>query len=562
MRCWPRYRLSIGPLFCVLGVLLLPVWPMAGGAQAQTAGAPAAGSQTPVAALIASSRPDTPVTLTLANREIVVLRASMLNRSSTERVLAAETLLHGFAISGGPARAHVEMVEGAAMFDVDGHPVFVILPVDVDQLADETLESKSQLALSRLQVALDEVREGESGRAIGWGSAQAGAVTIVFIALIVMLRRLDRAATEWLASTEHRLSDTLQLPTALVQRTRLIYYVQRAVDLATIVVVLIIGYVWLTFVLRRFPYSRPWGDAIRDFLVDRIEWLANGLLRAIPGLATVVLIVIVVRIVQRLLNQLFLAVEQGQINIPALYPETAAPTRRIATTLLWLFALVVAYPFLPGSGTDAFKGVSVFVGLMVSLGSTGIVNQVMSGLTATYSRALRVGDYVTVGEIEGAVVHLGTLSTKIVTPRGDEVTIPNAVLVSKEVVNYSRNSNGTPVLVPTTVTIGYDAPWRQVESLLKLAASRTDGVRAEPAPLVVQSSLSDFYVEYTLFVCLTDPTRRRLVLGALRANIQDAFNEYGVQIMSPHYLGDPAKAKVVPKDGWSPPPAAKPVPRD
>jgi small-conductance mechanosensitive channel len=492
----------------------------------------------------------------VANREITVFRSSVLGRSSYDRAATSEGLLHVFATAGGPARADVRFVESAAVFLVDGHEAFALLPTDVDDLSGETLDSNARLALSHLQVALDEVREGESARALGWGAVQAAAVTIVFIVVLVALRRVDRAATNWLAAaTERRLSASLQLPAGVAMRSRVIHYGQRAVDIAILLVVLVIGYGWLTFVLRRFPYSRPWGDAIRGFLLDRLEWLASGLLHAIPGFVTIALIVVVTRVVQRLLNQWFLGVEQGHVRMRVLFPETVPPTRRITATLLWLFALVVAYPFLPGSGTDAFKGVSVFLGLVISLGSTGIVNQVMSGLTVTYSRALRVGDYVGVGEIEGTVMHLGALSTKIQTPRGEDVTIPNAVIVSREVTNYSRNPSQTPVLASTAVTIGYDTPWRQVESLLRLAASRTTGLRTDPAPMVVQSSLQDFYVEYTLFVCLDEPRMRRIVLGTLRANIQDAFNEYGVQIMSPHYLGDPPDAKVVPKERWSAAPA-------
>ena len=525
-------------------------------ATGQTQGTAAVGApQSSVASLIATARPDQPVALRLANREITVFRASLVGRSSADRVLAAETLLNAFAVAGGPARADLRFVDSAAVFSVDGRDAFVMIPADVDELAGETLDSDARLALSRLQVALDEVREGESVRSLTWGASQAAAVTIVFVAIIFVLGRMDNAAGRWLAASEGRVSASFPLPVSGSERSRLVRYAKRAIDITTLIIILIIGYVWLTFVLRRFPYSRPWGDAIFAFFVGRLEWMGNGLLRAAPGLATVVFIVVVTRIVQKLLNRVFAAVETGQIQIRALYPETVAPTRRIAGALLWLFALIVAYPFLPGSGTDAFRGVSVFLGLVVSLGSTGIVNQIMSGLTVTYSRALRVGDYVTVGEVEGTVTHLGTLSTKIETPRGDDVTIPNAVLVSQQVTNYTRNSTNTPVLVPMPVTIGYDVPWRQVESLLRLAASRTAGIRADPAPMVVQSDLADFFVRYTLFVTLDDPKTRRIVLGVLRANIQDAFNEYGVQIMSPHYLGDPAKPKVIPKDRWSAPPA-------
>ena len=171
----------------------------------------------------------------------------------------------------------------------------------------------------------------------------------------------------------------------------------------------------------------------------------------------------------------------------------------------------------------------MFVGLIVSFGSSGVMNQVMSGLTLTYSRALKVGDYVRVANIEGTVTALGTLATKVMTtPRNEEVTIPNAIMLSDAATNYSRNAD-VGVFAPTSVTIGYDTPWRQVHALLQLAAARTEGVRTDPKPLVLQMGLQDFYVQYTLFVALEQPDRRFFVLDTLHRHIQDAFNEYGVQ---------------------------------
>ncbi len=198
---------------------------------------------------------------------------------------------------------------------------------------------------------------------------------------------------------------------------------------------------------------------------------------------------------------------------------------------------------------------SVFVGLMVTFGSSGIVNQIMSGFMITYSRALRVGDFVRIGDNEGVVSHLGVLSVKMKTLRREDVTIPNAVVVSQTATDFSRFGESEGVFTATSVTIGYDAPWRQVESLLLQAAERTDGIRAEPKPMVIQAALEDFYVKYTLLFCLERQERRPLVLNALHANIQDRFNEYGVQIMSPHYVLDPSAPKVVPKQNWYSAPA-------
>jgi small-conductance mechanosensitive channel len=202
----------------------------------------------------------------------------------------------------------------------------------------------------------------------------------------------------------------------------------------------------------------------------------------------------------------------------------------------------------------AFKGLSVFVGAVLSLGSTGVVNQAMSGLMLTYSRALKVDEFVRVGEVEGTVLEVGILSTKIRTIAREEVTVPNAVVISRETVNFSRYSK-EGVAINTTVTIGYDTPWRQVQALLTEAAAHTPGLREEPKPFVLQTSLSDFYPEYRLMAVIDQPETRGRVLSSLHANIQDLFNEYGIQIMSPHYRADPPEPLVVPPDRRSPPPS-------
>ena len=290
-------------------------------------------------------------------------------------------------------------------------------------------------------------------------------------------------------------------------------------------------------------------------MLSTMERLGLDMVHAIPSLFTVLLILLIARFFVRLLHLFFKAIEQGSVEVAWLHPETAQPSRRLASAVLWLFAAVMAYPYLPGSGTDAFKGASVFIGLVLSLGSSGLVNQVMSSFMITYARALRLGDFVRVGDVEGIVHHLGVLSTKIKTLRGEEITIPNAIVVGTTTTNYSRFAGTDGVYAPTSVTIGYDTPWRQVQSLLLLAAERTPGVRKTPAPLVRQSELQDFYVKYTLLVCPDLPELRLFVMSELHANILDAFNEYGVQIMSPNYEADPEGLKIVPKGKWHAAPA-------
>jgi small-conductance mechanosensitive channel len=316
-------------------------------------------------------------------------------------------------------------------------------------------------------------------------------------------------------------------------------------------------YLWVVFALRQFPYTRPWSELAGTFVLENVQSALHALLRSLPGLLTVVLIAIVARWLSRLSGSFFALVENRGVDLPWFHPDLAQPTRRIATAVLWVFAAVLAYPFIPFSDSVAFKGVSILVGVMLSLGSSGVVNQAMSGLVLMYSRALRVGEFVRIGGVEGTVTSLGILSTKIRTLKGEEETVPNSVVVGTSTTNYSRLGDEHALLLYTSLTIGYDTPWRQVHALLALAAGRTAGLLAEPAPFVLQRALSDFYVEYQINARLERPEQRPAVLSRLHANIQDVFNEHGVQIMSPHYLGDPAEAKLVPPEAWYKAPAQR-----
>jgi small-conductance mechanosensitive channel len=316
---------------------------------------------------------------------------------------------------------------------------------------------------------------------------------------------------------------------------------------------LVAAYVILTFALRQFPYTRPWGESLGGLLSGTIGGIAQNAMGAFPGLLTVGVIILITRVIILLCDPWFDAAERGAITTSWVHPETAGTTRRLVSLALWMFAATVAYPYVPGSNTDAFKGASVFVGLILTLGSSGLVNQMMSGVMITYSRALRLGDFVKIGDVEGTVIHLGVLSTKIRTLRSEEITVPNAVVVSQTIIDYSRFDDA--VRTKTSATIGYDVPWRQVHAMLLIAAEHTPGIRKDPEPRVLQTALEDAAVKYTLTFCLEDQTTKYVTLSALHAQIQDQFNEHGVQIMSPHYEADPAAPKFVPKKDWFTAPA-------
>ena len=533
-------------------------WAGAGSAQAPPRQAP------PVSSILGAVAPEpsgASFTLTYFNRHIVVLRARVMGRTPEERATSATRILDELVERGvtGPVRSR--SFDGGALITVGDIGVLALTAPDIDALAGETIDTVTADTISHLGLALDERSEISAPRRILRSGLIALAGLTFGIGLLWLVHRARIAFDARLAALTEKAVEKAKLTGLdILKSTRVLDFERGLLTVVTAATELVVLYGTVAFVLRRFPFTRPWGESMNGFLLNTVETLALGVLDAIPGLFTVALIVVLARFLTRLIALWCRAVEAGRIKVRWLYPETVPPTRRLLTGLVWVFAAVVCYPYLPGSQSDAFKGISVLLGLMVTLGSSGFVNQIMGGFMLTYSRALRLGDFVRIGDIEGTVTHLGVLSTKVRTPWTEEITVPNAVIVSQTTVDYSRFAEA--VLTPTTVTIGYDAPWRQVEALLLAAAERTPGIRKQPKPRVIQAGLEDFYVRYTLLVCLERLMAKPFTLDELHANIQDLFNEHGVQIMSPNYVFDPAAPKVVPKDRWFAAPApAAPVAR-
>jgi small-conductance mechanosensitive channel len=509
-----------------------------------------------VAAAVGAERSGESFTFTFANRPIVILRARVLGRGPAERAAGAGRILGDLVAEGLSGPVESRAIDGGVMIMVASRGVFGLTPPDIDELAGETLQGVTAQTVTRLQLALTEALEARSpGRLLVSGALAGAGVAGGLLMLWGLFRARRKLAARLAEISKRKLAQAGIDDPASLRASRLLELQRGLATAVASALALMVVYATLTFVLRRFPYTRPWGETMRGFLLTTVQTLGLGVIDAIPGLFTVVLILVITRYMARLLGLWFRAVELGRVRPRWIYPETAQPTRRIITTLLWLFAIVVAYPYLPGSQTEAFKGVSVFLGLMLTFGSSGLVNQIMSGFMVTYSRALRLGDFVRIGEVEGTVMHLGVLSTKLKTLRGEEATIPNAVVVGQTTTDYSRFAEAREVLTPTSVTIGYDTPWRQVQALLLLAAERTSGIVREPPPIVLQMALEDFYVRYTLFVGLERQERRWFTLHELHAQIQDLFNEHGVQIMSPNYVLDPKAPKVVAKKDWFAAPA-------
>ena len=495
--------------------------------------------------------------VTFMNRRITRLRAQIMGSLPKFRVKEASERIEKQVELRRTQPVDSVYIDQGVLIRIDEKTIFAITTADLDVVAGETLDGRAEEAIANLEKAIGEAEALRRPGQLLKSAGKALVITLIYalwILLLLRLRRMFERRLMKLTGQKLRGSVAGEIATDSKQRVKIVKYARQVVQIISVLLILASSYLWLAAVLKRFPYTRPWGEALGDYLLGIIAWVGTGIIRAIPGLFIVVLIYLLTRATSRVVSAVFTAVQEERLHLPGLHAETAQPTRRLVIVALWLLAVVVAFPYLPGSSTNAFKGLSVFLGLMISLGSTGVVNQAMSGLMLMYSRALRVGDWVLVGSVEGEVLQMGMLSTKVRTRAGEEVTVPNAVIIAKETVNYTRFAK-EGVRVSTVVTIGYDTPWRQVHALLEGAAEKTAGLRQEPPPFVLQTGLSDWYPEYRLVAVIEDPSIRPLVLSDLHQNIQDLFNQFGVQIMSPHYINDPPEPFLVPPDRRSPPPA-------
>lgn len=500
-----------------------------------------------------------PVTLEVANREVFVFRNTVLGETPKMRAARARSVIKEvLADSADSIDIRLDPIQNSYVVLLDSRRAFIVTPKDVDPLKLETVLATAEEAAENLRQVVAESQQSRNLRFMLLATAYSAAATLVFVLLMRLIYFLRSKVAEALPGLMQRQVKALKLGgTQVVEAHHLFPVVSRILQVLRLLVVMLLVYTWLSFVLSQFPYTRPWGESLDSYLLEVAVYLFRGIVNAVPGLIIALAIFFLARGFSGFVKGLLKRVSAPGRSEKWLNAETLSPTQRLTSIAIWLFALAMAYPYLPGAGTDAFKGLSVLVGLMVSLGASSVIGQAASGLILTYTRTLRVGEFVRIGEHEGTVTDLGIFTTRIRTGLGEVLTIPNSMITGTVTKNFSRAVVGEGYVVDVVVTIGYDTPWRQVEAMLIEAAKRTDGILANPAPQVFQTALTDFYPEYRLVAQAqpSQPRPRAALMSALNANIQDVFNEYGVQIMSPHYIADPQDAKVVSKENWYAAPA-------
>jgi len=459
-----------------------------------------------------------------------------------------------------PFKVVVEETDVSSDLRVGNEILVSVLDIDARDFAGATRHQVAVAAAERIDEGVARYRKERSIESLLIGAAKAGATLLAAGLFLLLFQRLFRKGRQAVLDSAGRQLEKVESKMRRVVRVEQLRWpllvLMRVVQVAVWIAV---SYGALTLLLSYFPQTRSVAREIDDLVLAPLARLGLGVLKALPDLVVVVVIFLVARWAIRGNRMFFAQIERERIHIQGFYPEWARPTQRLVSVIVLIVAVIMAYPYVPGSGSPAFQGIAIFLGLLGSLGATGVVSNLINGLIITYMRSFRIGDLVKIGDTMGVVTESSLIVTRLRTAKNVEISVPNSLVLSGQVINYSVS--GKPLLT-TQVTIGYDTPWRQVHAMLLAATAATEDLDRDPQPFVLQTALDDFYVRYELNFSVTDLARLPAIVSLLHQRIQDEFNAHGVQIMSPHFVTNPDVPAVVPRDKWYAAPAASGEPQE
>ena len=429
----------------------------------------------------------------------------------------------------------VTEAQGSSELRVGTRLLMVVTQNDAAVLGVSRASLAQQFA-TEFQTALQRERLRYAPGTLIRSAAYAFVATMLFIMAVWITRRLTRALHRIILRGVEARSESLRaIQAEMLADDRIGRGLDAAIRALRAVVIVVLLDLYLTYVLGLFPWTSPIGRRLLPFAITPMMAVVRAFVGYLPNFFFVVVIIAVFYVVIKLVGLFFRQIELGRLvfqNFPA---EWADPTKKIVRVLLIAFGLVVAFPYLPASNSPAFAGVSVFIGVLFSLASSSALSNMIAGTLLTYTGAFRVGERVKVGDAFGDIIETSLLVTRVRTIKNENITIPNGLVLGSAVTNYSRSASTLGLILHTSVTIGYDAPWRKIHDLLIAAARDTPGILDEPRPFVWQTALNDFYVTYEINAYTNTPRDMIEIYAALHARIQDTFYAAGVEIMSPHF---------------------------
>ncbi len=301
------------------------------------------------------------------------------------------------------------------------------------------------------------------------------------------------------------------------------------------VAIVVVLYFSLPVIFNVFPQTKPYTETLLGWVISPAKQIFHSFVSFLPDFVTILVVFIFTRYLIKIIKYFADQVEKGNLEIPGFHRDFARTTYGIVRFLLYIFMLVVIFPYLPGSGSPAFQGISVFLGVLISFGSSSSISNMIAGLIITYMRPFKIGDRVKIGDVTGDVMEKTMLVTKIRTIKNEEVTIPNANVLAANAVNYSSQAESQGLILHTRLTMGYQVSWKQNEELLMRAALRTRGVEHIPVPFVFQLELGEFYATYQLNAYTKLPNEMDTIYSELHKNIQILYQEAGIDLTCAHF---------------------------
>ena len=401
-----------------------------------------------------------------------------------------------------------------------------------------TPEVLAQQALQKIQVAIAQYRQDRKPEQLLKNIIYTVIASFAFLIISFAVIKISGKLFPFIRRLIESLTPGIQIGNVeIISSSNISFFWLRVLRIIRLLVLFLLLFNYATFVLRLFPWTRVFGESILGYFYQSLELVLSSIGQYLPNAFIIAIIIFITYYLIGLIKPFFTAIERGNLVIPGFYTDWAKPTYNILLVIIIAIAAIVAFPYLPGFDSPAFRGVSVFLGLLLSLGSTSAIANVIGGIILIYTRAFRIGDHIQIGDVIGDLIEKNFLVIRICTPTNKIITIPNSSLLSSNVINFSISSRelNRNLIIQTTITLGYDLPWRKAHKTLIEAALETEHILKEPAPFVLQTSLDNFYISYQLNAYTNQPNLMVIIYSELHQNIQDKCNEAGIEILSPSY---------------------------
>ncbi|MBL1233518.1 MAG: mechanosensitive ion channel family protein [Vicingaceae bacterium] len=432
----------------------------------------------------------------------------------------------------------LKVVEAESTFDIVYGESIIMSISENDALWNNT--SKKNLAEKYCKIVTDAVLKYKQETNLTTLLKEISLALLVLTILIILLYfvgKLFKWTKDIIKTQEGKRINGLKIRdyTLLDSSKQVVFFTSLNTILKWIIIIILI-YIALPIIFGFFPWTQTFAQTLFGYIFNPLKKIGSGLWNYLPNLFTIIVIFFVFRYALKGIHFLKNEIEQGKLHLSGFYPDWANPTFQIIRVILYAFMFVLIFPYLPGSDSPIFQGVSVFLGFLFTFGSAGSLSNIMAGIILTYMRLFKIGDRVKIGDVVGDVIEKSLLVTRVRTIKNEIISIPNSTVMSSHTTNYSNEAEmGSGLIIHSTITIGYDIPWKDIHQALVNAAGRTDLLLKNPKPFVLQTSLDDFYISYQINAYTKDANKQATIYSQLHQNIQDCCNEVGIEILSPHY---------------------------